>query len=366
MASWSRALSSSTASACTAALAAVLAKRSLEIPGWCQAGWQVTQYQYPVQVTTVCIAYITSSASSSFSMLHTVSFHLHYLSNMNTNSTSRCFCWIITASTVVFRTLSLRIWPGNWVYRKWFLACVLGSLRNRDNDYQQDMKKGMWRSKKSLGNGRLFANWEVAEETIRFQWQGIWWLPGRPSVWFSTRVLQHRMWWLGYSLDDSRSDFLREQICLEQSRSGWQLLSVLAKLQTGHLCPPVASQLWPRVLDGGEDHMMQNVAIVLAWVPLRIHVEVIDHRMFLWKSWWRKQSSGSGRKVRGSRSVMAGKVPGGGAWGVTLVQTYRGALGRAYVTSQHCLSWARSTLELGLWLRAGLMHGFPSFLVQAS
>lgn len=135
---------------------------------------------------------------------------------MNTNSTSLCFCWIITASTVVFRTLSLRIWPGNWVYQKWFLACVLGSLRNRDNDYQQDMKKGMWRSKKSLGNGRLFANWEVTEETIRFQWQGIWWLPGRPSVWFSTRVLQHRMWWLGYSLDDSRSDFLREQICLEQ------------------------------------------------------------------------------------------------------------------------------------------------------
>lgn len=134
---------------------------------------------------------------------------------MNTNSTSLCFCWIITASTVVFRTLSLRIWPGNWVYQKWFLACVLGSLRNRDNDYQQDMK-GMWRSKKPLGNGRLFANWEVTEETIRFQWQGIWWLPGRPSVWFSTRVLQHRMWWLGYSLDDSRSDFLREQICLEQ------------------------------------------------------------------------------------------------------------------------------------------------------
>ena len=36
-----------------------------------------------------------------------------------------------------------------------------------DNDYQQDMKKGMWRSKKSLG--RLFGNWEVTEETISFQ-----------------------------------------------------------------------------------------------------------------------------------------------------------------------------------------------------
>lgn len=63
---------------------------------------------------------------------------------------------------------------------------------------------------------------------------------------------------------------------------------------------------------------------------------------------------------------MAGKVPGGGVWGVTLVQTYRGALGTAHVTSQRCLSWVRSTLELGLWLRAGLMHGFPSLLVQAS
>lgn len=133
MVSWSRALSSSTASACTAALAAVLAKRSLETPGGVRPGgrWSSTS---PVQVTTVYCLY-NFICLFQLSILHTVSFHLHYLSNMNTNSTSLCFCWIITASTVVFRTLSLRIWPGNWVYQKWFLACVLGSLRNRDNDY---------------------------------------------------------------------------------------------------------------------------------------------------------------------------------------------------------------------------------------
>ena len=128
------------------------------------------------------------------------------------------------------------------------------------------------------------------------------------------------------------------------------------------LCPAVANQLWPRVLDGSEDHMMQSTAFVLTCVPLRSHVKVIDQSMFPWKSWWRNKVMVWKRSQEKQKHATR-ESPGWWEVGVTLVQTYRGALGTAYVTPQHCLSWAVSTLELGLWLRAGLMHGFPSFLV---
>lgn len=75
-----------------------------------------------------------------------------------------------------------------------------------------------------------------------------------------------------------------------------------------------------------------------------------------------KQSNGLEAKSGEAEACHQGKprlVGSGGDFG----STYRRALGTAYVTPQHCLSWAVSTLELGLWLRAGLMHGFPSFLV---